>query len=279
MRHRWPMMTKDIATLPGWWLGTLFFHILGISSSQLSDQLMSCRGAQPPTQLSNIHYLVVTRSLHRFQRSGHAQEPTFTPKLFSPSARCQGSPWPHPKSMSFDPGDSQWGRILPFHSFHGWFSIATFGGWNPNLCAGNLFPHAKITIGDSEGPTVVRRPNRCAPKPQGPCSGRHGGFWNRSDGTSLWLGIQVLSIIIFHKPIPLRFLRVVGLPLNQDAYPEGCWLDQFKVQNHFQDWGYTVFNWSHPWFVGLRASQRILDWVPVFYPTLRMIDESRPKSH
>ena len=46
-----------------------------------------------------------------------------------------------------------------------------------------------------------------------------------------------------------------GFHYIKDADPEGCWLDQLKVQNHGQDWGYMAsIGASNPLFFGLRAS-------------------------
>lgn len=163
---------------------------------------------------------------------------------------------------------SQWGE-LPHSSDSKWEILHCHVGGVHQIYAQRTYSHTPSERGLKLAIPGVPHPSCCAPKPQGPCSGRHGGRWNLSDGTSWWLGIQVLSIILFHKPIPLRFPQVVGFPIYiKDADPEGCWLDQLKVQNHGQGWGYMVsIGASHPLFFGLQMTDAS-GWNKKIPPTL-----------
>lgn len=99
---------------------------------------------------------------------------------------------------------SEWGESS--HSSDSKWEILHCHVWGVHqIYAQRTYSHTPSERGLRLAIPGVPHPSCGAPKPQGPCSGRHGGRWNLSVGTSWWLGIQVPSIIIFHKPIPLRF--------------------------------------------------------------------------
>ena len=95
----WEWLWLKILLLSGWWFGTLglFFHISGMSSSQLTNSYFSegLKPPQPPTSYPESFTLAIT-STHQTRRYEVAVQPAFGGKS---CAHPLEDPGAHPNSL------------------------------------------------------------------------------------------------------------------------------------------------------------------------------------